>query len=161
MNSVRKGGQSVVLEPYSWRTNQFKYFQNIAGYTGVSDIKKNMTVVSLISFYIVLKVFIGGPYPHWLFMTSRGELRLHPMSIDGAVKCFASFHNVNCSQGFLYINRKVKFYCFLRNDVAIKCDDKIGRIKNLPVTNLVQLRCPLARPQSTAPLHSSLSDIPC
>lgn len=120
-----------------------------------------MTIVSLITFYIVLKVFIGGPYPHWLFMTSRGELRLHPMSIDGAVKCFASFHNVNCSQGFLYLNRKVKFYCFLRNDLAIKCDDKIGRIKNLPVTNLVQLRCPLARPQSTAPLHSSLSDIPC
>lgn len=82
---VRKGGQSVVLEPYAWKTNQFKYFSNIAGYTGV---------------------FIGGPYPHWLFMTSRGELRLHPMSIDGPVKCFACFHNVNCSQGFIYLNRK-------------------------------------------------------
>ena len=46
-----------------------------------------------------------GPYPHWLFLTSRGELRLHPMSIDGSISTFAPFHNVNCPQGFLYFNR--------------------------------------------------------
>ncbi|CAG0890026.1 unnamed protein product [Darwinula stevensoni] len=64
---------------------KLRYFSNIAGYSGV---------------------FIAGPYPHWMFMTSRGELRLHPMSIDGAVECFAPFNNVNCPQGFLYFNRK-------------------------------------------------------
>ena len=29
------------------------------------------------------------------------------MSIDGAVTCFASFHNVNCPKGFLYFNKGV------------------------------------------------------
>lgn len=29
------------------------------------------------------------------------------MNIDGAVTCFAPFHNVNCPKGFLYFNKKV------------------------------------------------------
>ena len=58
-------------------------FQDISGYSGV---------------------FLCGPYPHWFFMTYRGELRIHEMSIDGPVKCFAPFHNVNCPKGFLYFN---------------------------------------------------------
>lgn len=69
------------------RVCQLRYFSNIAGYNGV---------------------FVCGPYPHWLFLTSRGELRTHPMSIDGAVTCFAPFHNINCPQGFLYFNRKAE-----------------------------------------------------
>lgn len=40
-------------------------------------------------------------------MTYRGIIRTHPMSIDGSVKCFAEFHNVNCPKGFLYFNRTV------------------------------------------------------
>lgn len=51
-------------------------------------------------------VFICGPYPHWLFMTSKGSLRLHPMAIDGWVTSFAPFHNVNCPKGFLYFNKQ-------------------------------------------------------
>ena len=31
-------------------------------------------------------------------------VRLHPMAIDGAVKCFAPLHNVNVRNGFAYIN---------------------------------------------------------
>lgn len=69
------------------RVCQLRYFSNIAGYNGV---------------------FICGPYPHWLFLTSRGELRTHPMGIDGAVTCFAPFHNINCPQGFLYFNKKAE-----------------------------------------------------
>ncbi|XP_067007220.1 cleavage and polyadenylation specificity factor subunit 1 isoform X2 [Anabrus simplex] len=69
------------------RVCQLRYFSNIAGYNGV---------------------FICGPYPHWLFLTSRGELRTHLMGIDGAVTCFAPFHNVNCPQGFLYFNKKAE-----------------------------------------------------
>lgn len=52
-------------------------------------------------------VFISGANPHWLFLTPRGELRTHPMTIDGEILCFTSFNNVNCPQGFLYFNRKV------------------------------------------------------
>ncbi|KAK3085849.1 hypothetical protein FSP39_009622 [Pinctada imbricata] len=63
---------------------KLRYFKDIAGYSGV---------------------FICGTYPHWLFMTSRGSLRAHPMGIDGPVSCFSEFHNVNCPRGFLYFNR--------------------------------------------------------
>lgn len=67
------------------RVSKFRPFSNISVYSGV---------------------FICGPYPHWIFMTVRGELRFHPMSVDGSVKCFAPFRNVNCQNGFLYFNRK-------------------------------------------------------
>ena len=66
-------------------------FLNVAGYDGV---------------------FLSGPYPHWLMLTSRGELRAHPMGIDGPVPCFAPFHNVNCPQGFLYFNRSGWVSCY-------------------------------------------------
>ncbi|XP_022902078.1 cleavage and polyadenylation specificity factor subunit 1 [Onthophagus taurus] len=64
---------------------KLRYFNNIAGYNGV---------------------FICGANPHWIFLTHRGELRIHSMTIDGEILCFASFNNVNCPQGFLYFNRK-------------------------------------------------------
>ena len=64
---------------------QIRYFNDIAGYEGV---------------------FICGQYPHWLFLTGRGELRAHPMSIDSSIPCFSAFHNVNCPQGFIYFNRR-------------------------------------------------------
>ena len=69
----------------SIRKTTLRPFTDIAGYEGV---------------------FVSGSYPHWLFLTGRGELRRHPMSIDGSVSTFAPFHNVNCPQGFLYFNRK-------------------------------------------------------
>ena len=67
--------------------SQIRFFQNVNGLDGI---------------------FICGPYPHWLFLTNRGELRTHPMGIDSSIPCFAAFHNVNCPQGFIYFNRKVQ-----------------------------------------------------
>ncbi|XP_043925808.1 cleavage and polyadenylation specificity factor subunit 1 [Protopterus annectens] len=67
------------------RVARFRYFEDISGYSGV---------------------FICGPCPHWLLITSRGALRLHPMTIDGPIESFAPFHNVNCPKGFLYFNRQ-------------------------------------------------------
>ncbi|XP_057671339.1 cleavage and polyadenylation specificity factor subunit 1 [Diorhabda carinulata] len=64
---------------------RLRYFDNIAGYNGV---------------------FICGSNPYWLFITGRGELRTHPMVIDGEIFSFAPFNNVNCPQGFLYFNKK-------------------------------------------------------
>ena len=58
--------------------SQMRYFKDVAGYEGI---------------------FLCGPYPHWLMLTVRGELRSHPMGIDSSIPCFASFHNVNCPQG--------------------------------------------------------------
>ena len=66
--------------------NTLRHFSDVAGYEGV---------------------FIAGPYPHWLLLTGRGEIRTHPMHIDGSVPCFTAFNNVNCPQGFIYFNKKV------------------------------------------------------
>ncbi|XP_046690557.1 cleavage and polyadenylation specificity factor subunit 1 [Silurus meridionalis] len=67
------------------RVARFRYFKDISGYSGV---------------------FICGPSPHWMFVTSRGAMRLHPMSIDGPIESFSPFHNVNCPKGFLYFNKQ-------------------------------------------------------
>lgn len=75
-----------------------RQFENVSGLTGV---------------------FLCGACPHWIFMTYRGILRFHPMVIDGPITFLASFHNVNCPKGFLYLN--------------LKCD---LRISMLP-TNLI------------------------
>uniref|UniRef100_H2YEY3 Cleavage/polyadenylation specificity factor A subunit C-terminal domain-containing protein n=1 Tax=Ciona savignyi TaxID=51511 RepID=H2YEY3_CIOSA len=65
--------------------NYLRRFTNIGGYSGV---------------------FLCGAYPHWIFMTVRGALRCHPMTVDGAISCFVPFHNVNCPNGFLYFNNQ-------------------------------------------------------
>ncbi|RLU24961.1 hypothetical protein DMN91_003052 [Ooceraea biroi] len=67
------------------RICMMRYFSNIAGYNGI---------------------FICSDYPHWIFLTGRGELRTHPMGIDGSITSFAAFNNINCPQGFLYFNKK-------------------------------------------------------
>lgn len=61
-----------------------RFFKDISGYSGV---------------------FLCGPYPYWFFMTSRGELRIHEMNVDGAIPCFTEFNNINCQKGFLYFNQ--------------------------------------------------------
>ncbi|XP_014260039.1 cleavage and polyadenylation specificity factor subunit 1 [Cimex lectularius] len=74
-------------DPDDVRVNQLRFFSNISGYCGV---------------------FVCGNNPYWVFLTARGELRTHPMYIDGPVMCFAAFHNINCPQGFLYFNNKAE-----------------------------------------------------
>ncbi|XP_037549569.1 cleavage and polyadenylation specificity factor subunit 1 [Nematolebias whitei] len=71
--------------PVKSRIARFRYFEDISGYSGV---------------------FICGPSPHWMLVTSRGALRLHPMSIDGPIESFSPFHNINCPKGFLYFNKQ-------------------------------------------------------
>ncbi|KAK2830086.1 hypothetical protein Q5P01_018017 [Channa striata] len=67
------------------RIARFRYFEDISGYSGV---------------------FICGPSPHWMLVTSRGAMRLHPMTIDGLIESFSPFHNINCPKGFLYFNKQ-------------------------------------------------------
>ncbi|KAL0962202.1 hypothetical protein UPYG_G00337050 [Umbra pygmaea] len=67
------------------RVARFRYFEDISGYSGV---------------------FICGPSPHWMLVTSRGAMRLHPMTIDGPIESFSPFHNINCPKGFLYFNKQ-------------------------------------------------------
>ena len=54
-----------------------------------------------------LQVFVCGSYPHWLMVTQRGALNLHPMFIDGPITSFTAFHNINCPRGFLYFSAEV------------------------------------------------------
>jgi cleavage and polyadenylation specificity factor subunit 1 len=41
-----------------------------------------------------------------MLVTSRGAMRLHPMTIDGPIESFSPFHNINCPKGFLYFNKQ-------------------------------------------------------
>ncbi|KAJ3264692.1 Cleavage and polyadenylation specificity factor subunit 1, partial [Borealophlyctis nickersoniae] len=41
-----------------------------------------------------------------LEVTGKRCLRVHPMIVDGDVKCFAGIHNVNIAHGFVYINHQ-------------------------------------------------------
>ncbi|XP_069478054.1 cleavage and polyadenylation specificity factor subunit 1 isoform X2 [Ambystoma mexicanum] len=86
--SKKKAESAMTSEetaPARGRVARFRFFEDIHGYSGV---------------------FICGPSPHWLLVTNRGALRLHPMTLDGAIDSFAPFHNVNCPKGFLYFNRQ-------------------------------------------------------
>ncbi|KAI8928665.1 CPSF A subunit region-domain-containing protein [Entophlyctis helioformis] len=38
--------------------------------------------------------------------TGTSVLRVHPMSVDGPVQCFAPLHNINVPHGFVFINAK-------------------------------------------------------
>lgn len=90
-------------------------------------------------------MFICGLNPHWLFLTSRGELRTHPMLIDGDILSFVMFNNVNCPQGFLYYNKKVIVYVFISNLVSnVRRGMFIGRVTHLCSANTFKLRCSLA-----------------
>uniref|UniRef100_H2ZS88 Cleavage and polyadenylation specificity factor subunit 1 n=1 Tax=Latimeria chalumnae TaxID=7897 RepID=H2ZS88_LATCH len=81
--SENVGGEDLIS--VRGKVGRFRHFEDISGYSGV---------------------FICGPSPHWLLLTNRGALRLHPMTIDGPIESFAPFHNVNCPKGFLYFNRQ-------------------------------------------------------
>ena len=111
-------------------TPRLRMFVDIAGYSGVSGSLNGTKTYScwvccpfslplthpplflillhpLLQSSPSLQVFVCGLYPHWVFMTQRGVLLLHPMFIDGPVTSFTPFHNVNCPRGFLYFNSEV------------------------------------------------------
>uniref|UniRef100_A0A8C3AP15 Cleavage and polyadenylation specificity factor subunit 1 n=1 Tax=Cyclopterus lumpus TaxID=8103 RepID=A0A8C3AP15_CYCLU len=81
-----ESGGAEESSPVKSRIARFRYFEDISGYSGV---------------------FICGPSPHWMLVTSRGAIRLHPMTIDGSIESFSPFHNINCPKGFLYFNKQV------------------------------------------------------
>lgn len=107
------------------RVARFRYFEDIYGYSGVGrglgEEAGGQGLGPVIS-QCPLQVFICGPSPHWLLVTGRGALRLHPMGIDGPIDSFAPFHNVNCPRGFLYFNRQVGDWpVLLRRSWASSC----------------------------------------
>ncbi|XP_026203717.1 cleavage and polyadenylation specificity factor subunit 1 [Anabas testudineus] len=83
----KKAESGAIEESFSTKSRiaRFRYFEDISGYSGV---------------------FICGPSPHWMLITSRGAMRLHPMTIDGSIESFSPFHNINCPKGFLYFNKQ-------------------------------------------------------
>lgn len=90
------------------RVARFRYFEDIYGYSGVGWRLGGVGGAMGASAHSACpQVFICGPSPHWLLVTGRGALRLHPMGIDGPIDSFAPFHNINCPRGFLYFNRQV------------------------------------------------------
>ena len=101
----RKLNETIVLRP-------IKTEEETSSHQFVEDLKcKRIWLKPFVNISGYSGVFLCGLYPAWFFMSSRGELRRHDMNIDGAVMTFASFHNENCSKGFLYFNQ--------RNDLRI------------------------------------------
>ena len=86
---------------------------------------------ALFTYNCSFQVFICGSYPHWLFMTSRGSLRAHPMGIDGPVSCFSEFHNVNCPRGFLYFNKMVGQLMQIQQGVSFPNNCQLSFIEKL------------------------------
>jgi hypothetical protein len=72
-------------------------------------------------------LFICGNYPALVIM-ERGEVRLHPVSIDGPITSFCSFNNLSCPMGFLYL----------------AANEKMMRISLLPVSKLTNFVCILS-----------------
>ena len=91
---------------------QLREFRDIGGYSGVSGegawqfLSLELGCHSLTG-SLCVQVFVCGSYPHWLMMTQRKSLHLHPMFIDGPIASFTDFHNVNCPHGFLYFSAEV------------------------------------------------------
>jgi cleavage and polyadenylation specificity factor subunit 1 len=68
-------------------------------------------------------IFIAGAYPS-ILLINRGEVRLHPMTIDGQITTFTSFNNANCNNGFLYFTKKPEFtmrVATLSSDIDYDC----------------------------------------
>lgn len=64
-------------------TAQLRYFTNISGHNGV---------------------MVCGKRPYFVFLTIKGELRVHRLETQTSVRSFAAFNNVNCPNGFLYFD---------------------------------------------------------
>jgi cleavage and polyadenylation specificity factor subunit 1 len=98
-------------------------FSNISGYSGV---------------------FMSGPHPAWIIYTNRKFVRLHPMSFDGEVVCFTPFHNVHCTEGFVYYNKKVHVRLFPIAAICLISSVAKGSAAYLPAVQAVQLRVRMA-----------------
>lgn len=64
-------------------SSQLRYFTNISGCNGV---------------------MVCGRRPYFVFLTIKGELRVHRLDANTTVRSFAAFNNVNCPNGFLYFD---------------------------------------------------------
>ena len=96
-----------------------------------------------VNFYslVYVQVFVCGPYPHWIFLSGRGGMYIHPMYIDGPIASFASFHNVNCPHGFLYFNTEVCVCCTVEMRITL-CDFlPLDRVNFVSVSSL--FTCPM------------------
>ncbi|XP_037944960.1 cleavage and polyadenylation specificity factor subunit 1 [Teleopsis dalmanni] len=63
--------------------SKIRYFGNISGLNGV---------------------MICGVNPRLVFLTTKGELRVHKIFGNSSIRSFAPFNNINCPQGFLYFD---------------------------------------------------------
>lgn len=97
---------------------QLRYFSNIAGHNGVAVL---------------------GAKSYFIFLTARGELRIHKLYDNIAMRSFAAFNNVNCPHGFLYFDESLK------DELKISiCPTYLGYDSIWPMRK-VPLRCTAAQ----------------
>lgn len=66
-------------------TPKLRYFMNVANMNGVA---------------------VCGEQSYFIFLTYRGELRVHRLYNGQSMKTFAAFNNINCPNGFLYFDNE-------------------------------------------------------
>ncbi|XP_030379991.1 cleavage and polyadenylation specificity factor subunit 1 isoform X2 [Scaptodrosophila lebanonensis] len=74
------------IESYNMQlkyVQKLRYFSNVGGIAGI---------------------MLCGIHPCFIFLTGRGELRIHKFQGNGGVRSFAAFNNVNIPNGFLYFD---------------------------------------------------------
>ncbi|TPX54847.1 hypothetical protein PhCBS80983_g05700 [Powellomyces hirtus] len=72
----------------------------VAGTGGVGPQFDTVNIEDKMESDATLQSFAEPPLP----VTGKGALRVHPQTVDGAVRAFAPLHNVNVPNGFTYIN---------------------------------------------------------
>ncbi|KAL2918252.1 mRNA cleavage and polyadenylation factor subunit [Polyrhizophydium stewartii] len=114
-------GDKLTEAPEQRRENTFLKKQHLKPFSGIG----NASVGNMYS-----GVFVTGSRPCWIMVATStrrqdlevtspqgeqtrleschalgtGVVRVHPMSVDGPVRCFAPLHNVNVPNGFMFIN---------------------------------------------------------
>ena len=101
-------------------------FSNVGGYSGVflsgpkpalimsSDIELGICSVHLYSSDEVLPS-VGSK--------GHSSIHIHPMQLDGHVRCLSQFNNQNCSNGFIYLNAQNSLrFCLLPTHFEYESD---------------------------------------
>ncbi|KAI0990420.1 hypothetical protein GJ496_001342 [Pomphorhynchus laevis] len=87
------------------KQNQHRLIRPIGKH--INSASSNLTRRLLIPFNNINNcegAMLCGSMPCWIFISDSTGICIHPMDIDGQVKTFSEFSNVNCPNGFLYIN---------------------------------------------------------
>lgn len=88
--------------------SKLRYFKNVTGMPGVA---------------------VCGEQSCFIFLTHRGELRIHRLYANKSMKTFAAFNNINCPNGFLYFDHEYELQiCVFPTYLTYDCHWPVRKI---------------------------------